>query len=740
MNAEAIAKQLFPGATPAGDGWWLTRCCGPEHPDKNPSLSLKDGKNGKILVKCHRGCEGHVILAELRRRGLIEDNKRMSKKTSSTGLTVQELADAKGFDLDYLEGFGVEDAIWNGKPAVKIPYFDVDGNLAATHYRVAKDGKGKFRWDGRPTLYGLDRLDTNKKSCTLVEGESDCWTLWKNGFNCLGIPGASSWNEERDAQRLAGFEKIYVVKEPDKGGEKVIRTLAKSSIVDRLHIIELDGFKDPSELYLSTRREPLENGLTYANADPFHKLFRRAQRKAAKINPEDYCQVEPEIAALNQKHAVVLLGGKCVILNETIDPTFNRAGINFSSPASFKDFYANQKVSDGNREVKLGHYWLTHADRRQYDGVVFSPSQDVPGYYNLWRGFSVELREGSCACYLAHIRDVIASGNEEVYEYLLNWLADLFQNPGRRPGVAIVLRGDQGVGKGAMVSPLLIILGSHGLHISLSKRLVGSFNNHLKDAILVFSDEAFWAGDKGAEGVLKALVTEDTFSIEPKGVDCFTVKNHIRLIVATNNSWAVPAGLEERRFFALDVSPVHMQDTEYFKNLFDEMGNGGREALLHFLLNRDISGVDLRKFPKTDALLEQKHFSMTPVQKFWFEILMRGALTKDTDCWDMGEVSKDDLHDFFVEFTGKTGQRHRATSTELGMGLKQITQVKSVVRNMKGLRTPAYQFPALEKCRELFEIKLKQKITWPGIEMDETSNNTKKKKEQPRRYGRFNQG
>ena len=53
------------------------------------------------------------------------------------------------------------------------------------------------------------------------------------------------------------------------------------------------------------------------------------------------------------------------------------------------------------------------------------------------------------------------------------------------------------------------------------------------------------------------------------------MKNHIRLMVASNNDWVIPAGPEERRFCVLDVSDRHTQDHEYFKPLFDQMDNGG---------------------------------------------------------------------------------------------------------------------------------------------------------------------
>ena len=56
------------------------------------------------------------------------------------------------------------------------------------------------------------------------------------------------------------------------------------------------------------------------------------------------------------------------------------------------------------------------------------------------------------------------------------------------------------------------------------------------------------------------------------------------------------------------------------------MDNGGREALLHYLLNFDLSKVTLRVIPKTAALLDQQIESMTPEQAWWLETLTRGVL------------------------------------------------------------------------------------------------------------------
>jgi putative DNA primase/helicase len=65
MTAEAIAKAL--GGRKAGAAW-MARC--PTHQDREPSLSIADGHNGNVLVRCHAGCEQHRVIAALRVRGL----------------------------------------------------------------------------------------------------------------------------------------------------------------------------------------------------------------------------------------------------------------------------------------------------------------------------------------------------------------------------------------------------------------------------------------------------------------------------------------------------------------------------------------------------------------------------------------------------------------------------------------------------------------------------------------------
>ena len=103
---------------------------------------------------------------------------------------------------------------------------------------------------------------------------------------------------------------------------------------------------------------------------------------------------------------------------------------------------------------------------------------------------------------------VVCSGVIEHADYVLNWLARLYQQPSQPGEVALVPRGKKGCGKGIFGRWVAKAFGQHGMQIFNPAQLVGRFNEHLRDCVLLFGDEAFYAGDKRHEAVLKGLITE----------------------------------------------------------------------------------------------------------------------------------------------------------------------------------------------------------------------------------------
>ena len=187
------------------------------------------------------------------------------------------------------------------------------------------------------------------------------------------------------------------------------------------------------------------------------------------------------------------------------------------------------------------------------------------------------------------------------------------------------MRGDEGVGKGVFGHALVKIFGVHGMHVSQPEQLVGKFNAHQMNLCLLFCDEAFFAGDPRHIRVLKALITEGLVTIEKKFVDPLQMPNRLGILMASNADFVVPAGKDARRFCCLDVADTSEGDPAYFKRLADAIKDPVQlGAFLQFLLARDLSDFDVRKFPKTEMLGDQKAASLDHHETWLLRLLHIG--------------------------------------------------------------------------------------------------------------------
>lgn len=449
--------------------------------------------------------------------------------------------------------------------------------------------------------------------------------------------------------------------------------------------------------------------------------------------------IHPELRRLNEKHAVIGdMGGKCRIISEVLDPAMKRTRISRQSFEDFRNRYGHIQVelgSDPNGKPirkKLGHWWLENPLHRHFETICFAPGQEIDGSYNLWKGFGCEARPGDCSLFIAHLRDNICSGNLEHFNYLMGWMARAVQKPDSPGEVAVVMRGRMGTGKGLFAREFGSLFGRHFLQVSDPKHLVGSFNAHLRDCVVLFGDEAFFAGDKKHESVLKTLVTEPLITFEAKGVDAEAGPNFTHIILASNSNWIVPAGPDERRYFVLDVGSNKMQNADYFRAIMDQWNSGGREAFLYQLLTMDLSSFEVRSVPKTEALREQKLLSLDPEEEWWFTKLNEGRLMSSHAKWE-GTVEKEELFSDFYMYMQKLGSYRRATKTALNKFLErvcppsypQIRQrwVEKKVMDNGGFeveektRPYFYDFPELSRVRDSWNLRFGYFGDWP--EQDE---------------------
>jgi hypothetical protein len=300
---------------PWRDGKPHNRCPYPDHLDESPSWRW-DLRKARAYCTCH--ARGHSALdvimnvggvdfetakiraAELiKRPDLIRERRTRKRKggggnippeqhrngATAAGCTLAAYAEAKRLPIPFLRSLGLTETSYQSAPAVRIPYQAEDGAEAIVRFRIALEGEDRFRWriGNKPQLYGLHRLAEARKAgyVVLVEGESDCHTLWLQGFPALGVPGNTNWNEPRDAPLLAELKTIYVVIEPGQSGDGVLKWLSRSGIAPRTHLVRL-AVKDCSALHLAVDGDPKRfRAELQASLEAAELYQARAERQAA---------------------------------------------------------------------------------------------------------------------------------------------------------------------------------------------------------------------------------------------------------------------------------------------------------------------------------------------------------------------------------------------------------------------------------------------------------------------------
>jgi hypothetical protein len=347
-----------------------------------------------------------------------------------------------------------------------------------------------------------------------------------------------------------------------------------------------------------------------------------------------------EATALRFMHQVEKLslvrstsGGKPKFVQLGID-VYGQTDIRKYSKDDIDLLYCNKWVSWGTGQkivkVPIGKWWIGCAGRKVYEQLFFDPGlpQEHNGNLNLYEGMLVEPEKGSWRLMKRHIWRILCKKDRAKFKYIMRWLAWCIQNPDKPAEAAVVLKGKKGGGKGILPTQFVEIYGTnkHGMAISSSDQLVGRFTAHLCKTVFLLADEAYFPGDKRAEGKLKQLITEIWVPSEAKFEDLRSTKNCLHVFMCSNEAWVVPASDDERRFVVFDIDNYYGEYTDadrtkilsdggtvatveerknYFNTLWAEMNEGGREAMLYDMQRMQLGNWHPRQVLKTEELQQQ---------------------------------------------------------------------------------------------------------------------------------------
>lgn len=228
MTAAEIAHHLHGRKSGAG---YIAKC--PAHNDREPSLSLADGDDGRLLVYCHAGCPQAAVIAALKGLGLWPEREQRPEVIEA----IYRYTDEAG-DLLY----------------------EVIRKSGKKFRQRYPDGSGGWTWRKHPhqVLYHVREVLENP-IVFVVEGEKDVQTMRDFGFVATTNAGGAKapWLPEF-TEALRGHEVILIPDNDAPGRERVLRIArALSGNVAKLVILTLDdpGVKDVSDWFAAGHSE-----------------------------------------------------------------------------------------------------------------------------------------------------------------------------------------------------------------------------------------------------------------------------------------------------------------------------------------------------------------------------------------------------------------------------------------------------------------------------------------------------
>ena len=143
--------------------------------------------------------------------------------------------------------------------------------------------------------------------------------------------------------------------------------------------------------------------------------------------------------------------------------------------------------------------------------------------------------------------------------------------------------------------------------------------------------------------------------------------------------------------------------------------SGGMAAFLHDMLLHPADGPP--RLPNSALAkrysFDQKLRTMPPEQRWWYERLVSGTITRKRSEWP-AEVARADVYDDYLASMEQVGIPRRAAESVLGATLSSMCPGVTTVRrrlNLSDERVRNYRMPDLQECRASFAAF----VRWPDL-------------------------
>ena len=282
--------------------------------------------------------------------------------------------------------------------------------------------------------------------------------------------------------------------------------------------------------------------------------------------------------------------------------------------------------------ISFYSHWSGDVNLRMYRRYDFEPDIQncPPDVLNVFEGFNPDIYgdkvdniEKCIKPYMDLVRE-LCGGKDDDALYLHRWFAQIFQDPGHKPPVAIIMKGKQGTGKNMLLDAIGHMLNStHYISSSNPEDFFGTHSEGYYRKLLVNLNEAEGRKTFEYEGNMKSYISESKMTINPKNVRPSEVKNCARTIITTNKATPVPIDVrsKDRRYVVYQTSDVYLNKSSgYWTKLYNHLRKpNNMSALYQWFMSMDLKDYNwIKNRPLTDAYKEMTNL-YSPVEAVFFE-------------------------------------------------------------------------------------------------------------------------
>ena len=265
--------------------------------------------------------------------------------------------------------------------------------------------------------------------------------------------------------------------------------------------------------------------------------------------------------------------------------------------------------------------------------IVFEPNlaKAYPHSYNLFDGFIGDNRiynpltpdeEQKIQPVLNHIFECLANSNEDHYDYIVSFFANIIQSPDKKGRVALILYSSkQQCGKNFTTDFMnnYVFGRKYSCDVNSVEEVLKEKNADMVNKILITINEVSSKSSSfhSDHDKLKDAICNERMTARKLYQDPIEVNDYRNFVLTTNNLASVRIEASgDARFCAFDVSDKFRMNFDYFKLIREQCFNNECGNLVYrYLYNYNITR-DIRKIPNTQLRNTMIEMSASPVYRF----------------------------------------------------------------------------------------------------------------------------